>query len=270
MVNNPVRFGLGASPVIFTRGLPAFLGKIRFEGRIYNSNYLGGFLLYHGFRPLVDGRWEVYDRQVLTNILTAPTNRELWDWVVAKYDIRGVVLMHQSEEAVPLLPRLHADSRWRLVYFDRASSFWMRTDLPHLPPPADVQMTASLLREPLRIESYLMLNSFLGSVERPDLGLRFLERALALGEKRETVLEQVGRRETDMGLDAEAERTYQTLLGEYPKNTTALNELAYFAYRRGNQDAAESYLRRALELSPENPDFRANYERIRKAGAMGR
>ena len=259
-INYPLRSGLGASPSAFSRGLPGFLRQSAFSGQIYNGNYLGGYCLYHGVRPLVDGRWETYDSTTLKEIMDAPSDPAAFERLVATYRISGILLLHESPEAYPLLPRLAADNRWQPVYLDPAVSFWTRTAgtaRAPLPLPAT---------QPQRIEEYLLLATFYQLVGRHDLALPVLDRGVALGGKREMALEKKGRSLVELGRVPEAEGIYTRLLQENGKNVTALNEMAFLAFQRGDLKGAEGFLRRALQVKPDDPDVRANYERLFGAG----
>jgi hypothetical protein len=125
----PQRFGLGAATRFFPPGLPVFLHRIHFTGQVYNPNFLGGFCLYHGLLPLTDGRWEVYDQSLLKKVLNAPFDQGAWEWLVATYDVRGVILANGEDETIALFPRLSNDRRFHMAYSDHASSFWLRTGL---------------------------------------------------------------------------------------------------------------------------------------------
>lgn len=261
----PSRFGWGATPSFFPHGLPPFLDRIGFKGHVYNSNTVGGFYLAHFYPqklPLTDGRWEIYDRRVLEAIRNAPRDPVLWEQLVAAYDIRGLLLQHTSPEARALIPRLPADPRWRLVYYDHAASFWMRSDLPGLPPAVDLA-AGGLPPKPARVDDCLILDVFLHDVGADDLHIRNLERIAAFGWETEHALEQIGVTQLKLGRWADAEQTFRQLEREFPKNVTALNELAFLAFRSGDPVGAESLLRRALELAPDDQRTRENYKRVR-------
>lgn len=130
---NPLRFGIGAPTTHLPTGFPAFLRQIQFTGQIYNNDLLGGFCLYHGILPLVDGRWEVYDQTTLNRILRAPFDQKEWDWMVSTYNIRGVLLENGSDENKALVPRLLVGGMYRLAYSDAVSSFWVRSDIAAIP-----------------------------------------------------------------------------------------------------------------------------------------
>jgi tetratricopeptide (TPR) repeat protein len=260
-LNYPIRVGLGTSSSSFPDELPAFLRRISFHGQIYNSNSLGGFSLYNGFLPLIDGRWEVYDEKVLTAIFQTPFDPQAWEWLVTTYGIRGVLLSHESTEAQGLLPKLHNDHRWRLVYFDNAASFWMPADGETSPPSVDFAVTTSHLRL-RRVEDYLKLAIFFRLIDAPESALFYFEKALPFGEKREAILEKIGLVQIDLGRAAEAEKTFTALLQLDGKNIAALNELAFFAYNRGDLKKAESYLRQAMAVKPDDASIKENYELI--------
>jgi hypothetical protein len=126
MLDYPERFGLGAQPSSFPAGLPDYLHKIHFSGQVYNDVMLGGFCLYHGFLPLVDGRWEVYDGSVLKKIFDAPFDKDTWEWLVATYQINGVILQNGTAETLALIPKLLSEQKFRMVYADDFFSFWLR------------------------------------------------------------------------------------------------------------------------------------------------
>ena len=129
LISNRELFGLGVVTSIYPVGLPTFLHQIRFTGQLYNPNPLGGFCLYHGFLPLTDGRWEVYDENVLEKIRVAPYDQGTWEWLVTTHNIRGVILRRgQFGEAAALYPRLKRDGMFQLVYYDNVCTFWLRTD----------------------------------------------------------------------------------------------------------------------------------------------
>jgi tetratricopeptide repeat protein len=256
IIGYPLRFGLGASSSLFPPGLAVFLRESGFSGQIYNGNYLGGYCLYHGYRPLFDGRWETYDEKTLKAIFDAPSDPAAFERLVTSYDIRGIMLLHESTEARSLLPRLAVDSRWRLAYLDPAASFWLRSDgtvRATLPAPAS---------EPQRVEEHLMLATFYQRTGQPERALPLLDAALAKGGLRESTLERKGRALEELKRLGEAEAVFALLLQENGKNLAALNELAFLAYQRGDLQGAAAYLRRALAIKPDDRDIRANYERI--------
>ncbi|HEY6008557.1 MAG TPA: tetratricopeptide repeat protein, partial [Geobacteraceae bacterium] len=259
----PLHFGLGASPSFFPASFPDAYRRAGVTGQIYNSNQLGGFCLYHGILPLVDGRWEVYDPQVLERIFQAPFDPAAWEWLTARYDIGGALLMHDSAEARGLVPRLRSDLRWRLVWYDETASLWVRADRGGvLPPPVATTGTALPVMHPRRTEECLFLGTFFRLVGAPESALPYLEQALARGERRTTVLELLGRVQSDLGRLTESEATFRALLAADGRSVTALNELAFLAYARGDREGAQAWLRRALDIRPDDPDVRANYERI--------
>jgi hypothetical protein len=256
MINYPLRFGIGESPSLFSSRLPDYLKKTGYSGQIYNSNYMGGLCSYHGIRPLVDGRWEVYGNTLLQGIFSAPTDPAAFDRLVATYDIKGIVMQHESPEGIALVPKLVKDPRWRLAWYDFTLSFWTPSAGVQLPPPS---LPA---KEPERIEDYLELATFYHLIGAYDKALPLLQHALVSGGDKEKALVKLGSVLIKLGRFAEAESAYRTLLKHDGKNADALNELAFFAVQRGDVKGAELLLRRALDIKPDDPNIRANYERV--------
>lgn len=127
---SPIRFGIGVPTGAQPFGLPDFLHQVNFSGQIYNNDLFGGFCLYHGILPLVDGRWEVYDQGELSTILQAPFDPAAWEWVVARYGISGALLQNGVVETKALATRFLADGSFQLAYQDSAASFWLRSAKP--------------------------------------------------------------------------------------------------------------------------------------------
>ncbi|MBI1922315.1 MAG: hypothetical protein HYS23_14665 [Geobacter sp.] len=220
----PTRFGLGASPSFASTELPGFLRKVHFDGRVYNSNRLGGFCLYNGLLPLTDGRWEVYDLEVLEMAMYAYRNPALWDYVVSHFNIDGLILQHDSNEAAGVIPHLVQGHAWKLVFYDHTTSFWIRTDGPwsSLPGVATDRYAASIL--PMRrIEDCLITARFFSLLGKDDVALIFLEKAMRFGERREYILEQKARLELQSGLILPARTTLNQLLKINPRNRFALS-----------------------------------------------
>lgn len=118
-------FGIGPSAEAMPYQLPKFLKDEGFTGVIYNSNRLGGFCLYNGFLPMIDGRWEVYDPNMLSILLEAPLNTYQWDALIAQYGILGVLLENGMPETKALVSRFVQDGSFRQVYGDSVASFWI-------------------------------------------------------------------------------------------------------------------------------------------------
>ena len=257
----PSRFGLGATPSLYPHDLPQILDRTGFVGQIYNSHGIGGFYLYSGYPqrlPLIDNRFEVYDMSDLEKILAAPSDPRAWDWMVSKYDIRGLLLQHVSGEAKVLLPQLRSQDTWRLVHFDHAISLWMHSDTPDLPPSIDLA-TAALPPKPARLDDCRMLNVFLSLMDAYELKLQNQQRALEFDWDVEKTLTDIGQTQMRLQRFDQAESTYNRLLRDYPRNLSALNDLGVMAYQKGDFATAKRMLRRALEIQPDNADFRANY-----------
>jgi tetratricopeptide (TPR) repeat protein len=258
----PIRFGTGASPSYFPAALPPVLKTAGFKGQIYNANYLGGFLLYHGYLPLTDGRWELYDPKELDRIFSAPLDARALEYVLSRYSVTGILMQHTAAEAAPLLPRLAKDPGWRLVYLDHCASFWLKSDQRSSLANIDLNRPLAMDRNASRVEEYLMLGSFYKMVGSWSAAEAVARQGLAVGGKRRELLALLGGAQRDAGRAAAAEATFRELLREDPRDPRALNELAFFAYSRGDVASALQYLKRAAAVSPRDAAVRANIERI--------
>lgn len=268
----PSRSGFGATPSFFPHGLPAFLTQIGYQGQVFNSNTLGGFYLYHRYPSQVaftDGRWEVYADGVFDGINRGIGSPGAWQLFAERQGITGILLQHASNEAGALLPVLHGNPRWRLVYLDAAASFWVGADA-YRSVPTVVPAAATVLPAVARLDDCLILDMFYQRLGLDAPRARNLERALAFGRATEGMLANLGATLVKLERYSEAQAIFERLHQEYPRNVAALNELAFLAYRQGDLARAEALLGQALELEPDNPDARANYQRVRDFRQSGR
>lgn len=263
-IDYPIRFGVGASPSYFPLALPPLLKGAGFTGQIYNANYLGGFLLYHGYLPLTDGRWELYDPKELDRIFAAPLDSGALNYLLTRYAVTGILMQHTAAEAAPLIPKLAADPSWRLVYLDHAASFWQRSNLRASLPAVPLDRPPAVIRSGARVEEYLMLATFYRLVGSWNAAETVARQGLALGGKRQELLSLLGSVQREAGRAGDSETTFRLLLKEFPRNAEALNELAFFAYARGDASSALRYLKQAAAVSPGNAGIRANIERIER------
>jgi hypothetical protein len=268
----PARFGVGATPSFFPHGISKRLADIGYQGQVLNDNGLGGFYLYHSYperMPLWDGRWEIYDRRELDGLLAGSRNPGVWHGLIRRYQADGILLAHTSLEARAMVPELVGAADWRLVYLDAAASFWLAAKTTGGPPEIDLADPASL-PEIRRPDDGFIVATFLELAGSDELLLAALRRTLEFGRRRELILARLGEVELRTGRLAEAEETYRLLVELEPDNAMALNELAFLAFNRGDLVTATGMLERAIEVEPDNQDYRVNLGRVRAAAGAGR
>jgi tetratricopeptide (TPR) repeat protein len=254
-------------------GLPAFLDTIRFNGPIYNTQNLGGFYSFHGHPdriPFLDGRFEAYDPQTLYNLIdttfNAYRNPEPWHALEKQFGFQGLLLENGAGDSIGLLPLIAKEDRWKLVYLDYAASFWLRADLPDLPPEVDLTAVTALVDNVANFSQAENLDSFLEKSARYQMQrFRLLEQA----EKRwqsADFTKKLGLLQMDMGRFEAAETTFKRLLARHPESLQTMMTLSQIALLRGDRITAEHYLIKGLELFPDDADLRDNLAELRQTG----
>ena len=253
----PARFGIGVTPSFFPHGLVGYLDTHQITGQVFNSNVAGGFFLYHHYPdrlPLTDGRWEIYDLQELSTIRQAPKQPNAWSWVLDKYDIQALLLLHASPEADALLPKLPTNPQWRLVYLDKAASLWLRNDIVSEDQTLDLNKAVFTIPNVSRIDDALILERFFRSIGMTNARVENLKRALQFESNHPLVLLRLGKAQLEQRDYSGAEESFSKLLLVDPENIEALNELAFLAYQRKEYSAARKYIDRILVVDPNNLD----------------
>jgi hypothetical protein len=267
----PYRFGLGLSTDYVPVGLPPFLDKIGFYGPIYNSMDQGGFYEYHGYPkriPFYDSRLQDYKPEEIIAaseaVSGATRNPAGWLALLRRYDFRGVLLCNtpDNREAAGLLPYLAANGGWRLIYLDKAASFWLREDQLNLPPPVDRTSVESLAANLNNFAQAENLNFFLEKTGfYPELRLKLLEQA-ASNWQNVIFLADLGLIKLKEGKTAEAEQLFLRLLRKNPESRLTLATLAQIALFKDNRAAAEKYLKKALHYYPDDAELKQNLELV--------
>ena len=267
MMNDPCRFGWGLTSSFFPHGLPAFMRETGFRGQILNSDYLGGFYLYHFYPsavPLTDSRYEVCAPEDLRSIHSAFEPGGDWRATVERYDVRGILIGHADVDAQPILSSLAGAADWRLVYLDHAASFWMPNSTPSVPPAIELSNPVSIPPCP-RVGDALRVASFLTHVgARPSLVV-LLERSLRFRQETEWSLHHLADVQIELERFRAAERSLDRLLQLDPTNAAALNRKAFLACRRGDLTEALRLVERALAIEPDDEAIQRNRRRVQRA-----
>lgn len=257
-VNLQADFGLGASALLYPFNLPDFIRKINYRGQVFNSNILGGFLLYNAYPqlvPLTDGRWEIYDPALFENDFKT---------IVKRFDINAFLLQHDCPDAKEIYPELINSKEWRLVYYDYTASFWLRNDTQPEIERIDLSAIGTLPPQSHYLGSYLMLDSFLRLKGPSQARIANLELAMQAGGKKAQILELLGKLQIEARALSKAEQTFLMLVQEAPKNASAYIGLAYIAVEKGQNDQAEAWLVKGLKVLPDDRGIQKNLLNIRE------
>jgi len=89
--------------------------RLHLDGPVFNAQSFGGFLIFHGVRPFIDGRMEMYGEAFLSRFIDASDGEEpALDQALAHYGITWT-LLHPKDGAVRVLDRM---AGWRRVFAD--------------------------------------------------------------------------------------------------------------------------------------------------------
>ena len=92
------------------------------ESRIYNDFPWGGYLLWNGIPPYIDGRTDMYGPEFLEETLDTLFTREGWEEPLDRYGIDTALLTHTA----PLTQMLEQRPDWEEVYRDDAAVIFVR------------------------------------------------------------------------------------------------------------------------------------------------
>jgi hypothetical protein len=118
----PFRSGLGLQEDRFPAAAVAAIQRQGHITRVYNAYNFGGYLMFEGVPPagvFVDGRaLTLYPPEFLASFERAYRDPELFETLVARFAIDGVLLPVDSERAAPLRAYLDRSPRWHGTFRD--------------------------------------------------------------------------------------------------------------------------------------------------------
>jgi hypothetical protein len=103
----------GDDPVTPASALAA-ARQLGLSSPVFNSEGLGGYLVFRGVKTFIDGRFEMYGNSFLANYLAAQANQDALSGLLRKYRI-GWTLLRPGDGAVDVMDHLPG---WRRVYGD--------------------------------------------------------------------------------------------------------------------------------------------------------
>lgn len=92
------------------------------ESRIYNDFPWGGFLLWNGIPPFIDGRTDMYGPEFLEDTLDTLFLREGWEASLDEYEIETALLT----DTAPLTQMLEERDDWEEVYRNEGAVVFVR------------------------------------------------------------------------------------------------------------------------------------------------
>lgn len=124
------RFGLGFSDLYYPQGAVDYLKKTRPAGDIAHFDNFGGYYMYNlassGYRPLFDGRWEIYDHDTLYDLFLAVENPPAFLQKLSKFNIDLVLVYYLREGNRELMKYLHHAKEWQLVFCDHNAAVYSK------------------------------------------------------------------------------------------------------------------------------------------------
>lgn len=274
------RFGLGVlhevypeAAVAFLRDLPAtdgaapvVLGHFDPFGGYYEATLAGRY------RPLFDGRWEVYDQDQIIDLYTALASPPTYLDRLARLGLHLYAVDHRREFNLPLLRHLYADCRWALIFAGPRVALFAeavpenRTLIENYP--VDLRAAAATL--PVSVaavhrqtpQAWMNLMLHLGEEEAAMVVARRI--LAAVPEERQTA-ELLVPRLTHRGALEEALGIITRATGAGVASAPLASEEAYIHIQQGDLTAAAEAMGRAIALDPDNAELHANFAALHLA-----
>ena len=247
----------------------ARMQQLQLRGRLFNSVRYGGYLIWKGQRPMIDGRLVLRSAQQFSEHLLLTEEPASFDRYRDVHDVRLVLLpTAYPDRYLGLVRHLYQHPRWTLLYTDGSSTlFAYDSELPAVD--LDDSSTVDAIRDELkrRYRSASLVTN------RAALHLAtLLAEVGALAQARRVLRPQsdsaaqalMARVHFLAGDVAAAERVSQRLLEQDPRDVDSLDLLALIAHEQDDQQKAISLAQRSLQIDPFGRRPRQLLERIQR------
>ncbi len=114
----------------------AILDRIKAEGIVYNSDILGGYILFNRYprlRPFIDGR-QLDIPAYITAGRAIQYPQVYWHYLEDDFNIRIVLVTVKNNLILNFLKHILASGRWQLIDLDGANTLLVKRDAFDLPP----------------------------------------------------------------------------------------------------------------------------------------
>lgn len=124
------RFGPNINCVAFPRALPDLLKPLPENTPIWHTMSLGGYLIHQAphLKVFYDGRLDVYGPQFFSDYYTSTYDTEVFESVLAHYQIELVVINHLLREADKPMVYLWRHAQWQPFFLDEHIAIFVRVN----------------------------------------------------------------------------------------------------------------------------------------------
>jgi len=275
------RAGMGLDRRKYPIGAARFLRRERLEGNLFNSYAYGNYLLFALYpenRVFIDGRVDMYGREVVALYDRVRTAAPGWEKVLRRHEVQACVLETNRTTDRPLLEALHSSPDWQLVFWDDNSAVYLlhtpdREEMLRRLPAYSVRpygfdeelastpeglrlaerdYRRKLEEDPDCIPAVLGLAECLSRRGALPEAVALLRRAIADSPGVSALTGSLGARLYEMDALQEAEVWFRLTLRLGGYDALAYRSLGAISQRRGDLKRAVRYYRKALRLDPRN------------------
>lgn len=108
----------------YPRRATEFVLENKIAGQMYNHYNQGGFLiwlLYPQYKVFIDGRYEMFDPDIIEDFITVGEGGEDWEEPLVKYGVNFLLLSPKDVH-----PGLAISENWVMVYFDNYAAIYIK------------------------------------------------------------------------------------------------------------------------------------------------
>lgn len=226
------KFGLGASQDYYLAGAVEYIKNNRPPGNIGHFDNFGGYYMYEladlGYRHLFDGRWEIYDHDLLYRLFLTVEQPEEFLKITSAMKINTMFVYYLRPGNRPLLTYLYGSTDWGLLFIDHNPAIFTKREAVAADTKGLEEVTLSVAL--LRLPDYANTNAS-----------RFLDNLL-------DIVIYCGQRGAAVGL---AEKLIQV----NPLHRRAYETLVRDKVNGGSYDQALALIRRAEKAGVQSPSL---------------
>ncbi len=253
------RFGLGVLEASVPGGVTDYLREYRPSGNLGHFDPHGGYYMYRlspDYRPLFDGRWEIYDQAHLFDLYRSLSRPADYLRKLASYGIDLYAVDHRLAMNRHLLLYLYRSPDWKLVFADGRSALFLRKTPAHEPFPS---LDAEVLARSVVINDRTMVQQDPQGVMNLLIFLEEKEAAMAVASRILDVAPgegQVAKIYTDFLITAgripEAEAVIDGAIGGGGGSAALFSQRAFLRMEQKDLEGALAAMEEAVKLRPGN------------------
>jgi len=249
------KIGFGIMSLHYPKKMCDFMEENKIFGNIFNEQAIGGYLiwrLYPRNRVFIDGRLEVYGKNINALYQEVFRDYSLWNRLIEPYKINCVALAYRLNFPKEFLHKLDEDKEWNPIYVDEVALLFLRNI------PRNNTIIRKVTEEFKTPYFHHFRAELFKELELKNWAIREYQKIIRFEPDDIPAHNNLGTLYIEKGDNEKALKEFEEVLRINPNLVAAINNLGIVYRELERYEEAVNVYKRGLEISPQTPQLHFN------------